>query len=155
MALFLASVLCITTTTITNAQTRQDYYANWMSTSLNTSQRILDVILPGSHHAGMYEAAIENNGYLASADNINNDIYSFFPNASGTLLSDWSQRQIGSIQDQLNAGSRYLDIRLEENGGTIYAHNGLLGATLTEVRTELYRFCLCFTYTDTKYTDAR
>ena len=155
MALFLAAVLCIITTTITNAQTRQDYYANWMSTSLNTSQRILDAILPGSHHAGMYETAIENNGYLASADNINNDIYSFFPNASGTLLSDWSQRQSGSIQDQLNAGSRYLDIRLEENGGAIYAHNGLLGATLTDVLISIVFVSVRFTYTDTKYTDVR
>ncbi len=131
---------------LTYSQTKEEYYANWFgklssSTDIETTNRIIDVILPGSHHAGMYISAIESNGYMQSTDGYYDDVMQYGSQIGPVEeRAKWCQRQIGTIKDQLDAGSRFLDIRLEKISGDpkIYAHHGFLGATLATVCTSLY-----------------
>ena len=127
-------------------QTKSAYYGNWMgrasasSSFFNTATLTLtDIVLPGSHHAGMYPEAIIANDYSVSSDSYFSDVLTSYDGNSRRL--NWAKRQIGSILDQLNAGSRVLDIRLEKSGGAVYVHNGLLGASLSQVRIVVFSVC--------------
>eukprot|EP01084_Bolivina_argentea_P124027 219788_1 len=140
LSLFLTNILiCFTHSQLT----KEKHSANWFgglssSTSIETTNRIIDIILPGSHHAGMYKSAIVENGYLDATDDYYNDIIAYQPGGDAAHLA-WSKRQIGTIKDQLDAGSRFLDIRLEKHvpSGEIYAHHGLLGATLIDMLADI------------------
>ena len=140
------ATLLISILHVINAQTKDAYYGNWMdvlstnsdNSGFDTSTlRLVDIVIPGSHHAGMYPAAIKAQNYQDSqSDAYYTDVLQYFENnATNTKLMEWSKRQSGTVLEQLTAGSRYLDIRLETKTGdsTIYTHNGLLGATLEEV----------------------
>lgn len=119
------------------SQTRTEYYESWISKLSSSSSSfsksdvtLTDIVLPGSRHAGMYTQAIIDNNYAESADAYFTDVLDSYDGDARRLK--WSSRQIGSVYDQLSAGSRVLDIRLEKSSG-IYAHNGLLGASLNTV----------------------
>ena len=127
---------------IAHGQSRAEYYGNWMNVmSSNPSsfgsvtfndQTLMEVTLPGSHHAGMYASAIIDNGYTASDDDFYTDVLSQ-ASYNDDRKVNWCSRQVGTVYDQLMAGSRFLDIRLEESGSLYYAHHGVLGATLNDV----------------------
>eukprot|EP00485_Elphidium_margaritaceum_P005965 CAMPEP_0202698458 /NCGR_PEP_ID=MMETSP1385-20130828/11733_1 /ASSEMBLY_ACC=CAM_ASM_000861 /TAXON_ID=933848 /ORGANISM="Elphidium margaritaceum" /LENGTH=1300 /DNA_ID=CAMNT_0049355181 /DNA_START=47 /DNA_END=3949 /DNA_ORIENTATION=+ len=126
--------------------TKDDYYANWMDytgLSDSTTLSLLDVVLPGSHHSGMYPAAIQSNGYSASTDAYWIDVLQWITGTSSNVaVAPGASRQIGSVLQQLNAGARFLDIRLEKknSNSVIYAHHGLLGATIDSILSDIVSF---------------
>ena len=128
------------------AQTESEYYGNWLeilsesSTGIDTSTlTIFDVVLPGSSNAGMYTQAIIDNSYGES----NDEYFNLLDPFDNEIRSNWAKRQSGSVLAQLNAGARFLDLRLESKSG-IYAHNGLLGASLSQIiEGSTYMLFLC------------
>eukprot|EP01084_Bolivina_argentea_P160083 278789_1 len=141
--------LALLSTTTYGAVSRANYYANWMGTMADntgatafngdiSTLRLIDIVIPGSHHAGMYPAGIISSGYATSTDSYYDDVLAW---TTGNLpRAEWAKRQRGSVKAQLNAGSRFLDIRLETKGGETRAHNGLLGAELSTMLADIKSF---------------
>eukprot|EP01083_Nonionella_stella_P316887 1151394_1 len=154
MAAFLYIYMCLLLNAVRNVRStiyyndsRTEYYAHWMSLmSLFSNEayygfnvydlRLFDIILPGSHHSGMYESAIRTNP-TPSKDSYFSAIS--FLNDTDRYIK-WSIRQHGSIYDQLLSGCRYLDVRLEKSGSEYYAHHGMLGASLTYILADITKY---------------
>ena len=82
----------------------------------------------------MYAQAIIDRGYEYSAsDTYFVNVLDPYGSVADEKLLAWCQRQVGTVAEQLAAGSRFLDIRLEYSAGAFYAHHGVLGASLSEV----------------------
>ncbi len=74
--------------------------SQWMR-GLNDSLRFSDIVIPGSHDAGMSRT----------------DHCTLF------VKSEWDKTQQLSIADQLKAGSRYFDIRLDYDHGSLVTYH--------------------------------
>lgn len=90
-------------------------YENWMSETLDYSDRVVDVAMLGAH-----DAFSEEIHYFSDIDPYNND--SVFEGIPGMLLKGYlvkqSKTQTSNVTDLLYSGVRYFDIRLsytEEN----------------------------------------
>jgi hypothetical protein len=92
---------------------------NWMSQLQPViGNTPLDGIkMPGSHDAGSWSIR-DGSGLCTSGDNYS--ISADFPAVAASM----SRSQSGSIVDQLNAGSRYLDLRLCNQNGLWYTYHG-------------------------------
>ena len=92
---------------------------NWMSEmdGVIGSRPLDSIAMPGSHDAGSWSIQ-DGSGVCSYGDN--STVSEDFPAVAASM----SRTQSGSIVDQLNAGSRYLDLRLCDEDGLWHAYHG-------------------------------
>ncbi|MFI9270903.1 hypothetical protein ACIGXM_09365 [Kitasatospora sp. NPDC052896] len=109
----------VATTTPTGVTTAGLDLADWMSQLQPAiGARPLDnIAMPGSHDAGSWSIH-DGSGLCTSGQNYG--VSAIAPAVAASM----SRSQSGSIVDQLNAGSRYLDLRLCKQDGAWYTYHG-------------------------------
>lgn len=87
-------------------------YENWMSETLSLGTLVKDVAMLGAHDAFTSDISIFSKVDIASASSIQTGF-------TGALIKGFSVKQsktqVSSVEDLLNAGVRYFDIRLTYN----------------------------------------
>ncbi|MFD6338887.1 hypothetical protein [Streptomyces sp. NPDC060131] len=92
---------------------------SWMSQLGSTigDRPLNQIVIPGSHDAGS-AGITKNSGMCDAGDTV--DTARMWPE----LASSMSRTQSGSLVEQLEAGSRYLDLRLCKQGDKWYSYHG-------------------------------
>ncbi|MFA5741286.1 MAG: hypothetical protein WC874_00255 [Candidatus Izemoplasmatales bacterium] len=121
-------------------QSEQDY-SHWMSDTLTTDQRIIDVAMLGAHDAFSADINLFSQTDVHSAASIQTGI-------TGLLIKGFSVKQsktqVSGITELLTAGVRYFDIRLtynEEKSSWYTTHTYFsndLASVLEEMNTFLF-----------------
>ncbi|MEI5906978.1 phosphatidylinositol-specific phospholipase C domain-containing protein [Bacillus spongiae] len=96
--------------------------ANWMeqvysSTPEFGKQTLREVILPGTHDSGTATMDDANDPRDPGPDfwDLKNLVQNAAAQAGKSIVADWSQTQGLTIEEQLNEGIRYLDLRVAPN----------------------------------------
>ncbi|MFB6981350.1 hypothetical protein [Streptomyces scopuliridis] len=92
---------------------------SWMSQLGSTigDRPLNQIVMPGSHDAGS-AGITKNSGMCDAGDTVD------FARKWPELASSMSRTQTGSLVEQLEAGSRYLDLRLCKQGDRWYSYHG-------------------------------
>nr|WP_241904243.1 hypothetical protein [Vibrio lentus]PMI45695.1 hypothetical protein BCU43_23925 [Vibrio lentus] len=123
--LALAAILAL------NSQPALSYSTErWMEDLFSNTRRdtpLNNIIIPGSHDSGAYGAQ----NYSKKAAGVN------FPLSK---LRDWSETQDLSVRKQLNAGTRFLDLRIYEDRGEYYFAHSLIYGKIDNILNEVSQF---------------
>lgn len=122
-------------------------YSSWMDDNKEflNNKTLRDIILPGSHDAS---TAIFERPYIIANEN-NQDALVTIANKVKPLIPDdvfypniakLAQTQSGRVLAQLEAGSRYLDLRPYQHNGKVYNSHTLLVQSMEEVINDVNTF---------------
>jgi len=113
---------------------------NWMAKlpiCIRDKVPLINLAIPGSHDSGSY--GISGRSRIApDAENIIRKLFPFVP----CVIRRWSKTQQYSIEDQLNNGIRYLDLRVASNASNdkLYFVHALFCEEITEPFEDLLGF---------------
>lgn len=105
--------------------------ASWMAAYPDA--RLTDLALPGTHHSAAYTApplppADPLSGLLSPNGSTRRDAAADILEAAGVVVGQaWALTQVATVRAQLDAGVRFLDLRLRDRRGTVWtAHRWYL-----------------------------
>ena len=116
-------------------------YSGWMQTTLDNSQRVVDVAMLGAHDAFTSEMKITSRVDELSADSIMQGVPGFF--LKGFIYRQ-SVTQVVGATDLLFAGVRYLDIRLTYDEGEWYTKHNYIASDFIPILSEIKDFLETF-----------
>ncbi|CAH7041346.1 conserved exported hypothetical protein [Vibrio chagasii] len=123
--------LALTAILALNSQPALSYSTErWMEDLFSNTRRdtpLNNIVIPGSHDSGAYDAQ----NYSKKAAGVN------FPLSK---LRDWSETQDLSVRKQLNAGTRFLDLRIYEDRGEYYFAHSLIYGKIDNILNEVSQF---------------
>lgn len=115
-----------------------------MSDQLGAMQ-VNRIILPGTHDSGTYSITSQS---MLSPDlapewaAVAAKVASILGIPVDTIISNWARAQGKTVLQQLQAGVRYLDLRvaLDTNNNTLYVVHGMYGTTIQDVINQIGAF---------------
>lgn len=122
--------------TLRNNATKTDY-SNWMSETLDNNQKVVDVAMLGAH-----DAFTKDINLFSKLDPYETD--SIMQGATGVLVKGFiyrqSKTQLADAKELLNAGVRYLDIRLTLDGDKWYTKHNYIASEFEPIATQITSF---------------
>lgn len=113
----------------------------WMS-KLTDTMKLRNVAIPGTHDSGTYG--------ITPISPIGEDLPWYIPYITATakglginpdpIIAMWSIAQGADFEQQLNAGIRYLDLRLQNNGGSLNFVHGMVSSPLSDLTDQVSAF---------------
>ncbi|MDK9764694.1 FG-GAP repeat protein [Vibrio sp. D420a] len=123
--------LALSSLLLLNSQAALSYDTNsWMEDLFNNSKQttpLNKIVIPGSHDSGAYDAKKYREVESGVPYPLNH-------------LRNWSQTQTLNIQEQLNAGTRFLDFRIYERKGEYYFSHSLIYGKVSDMMNQVTRF---------------
>jgi len=117
--------------------------SNWMSKKSNMgSTRLMDFTLPGTHNSASYDLTTEINTNDPDYSTVEQGTF----NIPDTVIAQWicgyALTQSLSISEQLQAGTRYLDLRFDFDAATSKwrAYHFLWGMEMSEILEQIATF---------------
>lgn len=112
---------------------KQPALTGWVSElySNHPQTRLVDLVLPGTHDSGSY--AITSSSPPAPGAP---EVYSKF----SRVTAAWAKTQDKTLEQQLNDGVRYLDLRVAKHEDRLVLVHGLVSCTLREALEGVHRF---------------
>jgi hypothetical protein len=106
------------------------------------SLSLRELLLPGSHDSGAYMLTNALAPAIAGSDEINALIV--WAEAHGipfnAIITPWALAQRGTIREQLEAGVRYIDLRICYNGSDFFTYHFQIGPTIQTLLDDMHSF---------------
>ena len=112
-------------------------YSSWMSETLSNDQKVINIAMLGAHDAFSKDIGLFSPVDEPSADDIIKSPVGFF--VKGFIVRQ-SVTQLATAEELLNAGVRYLDIRLTYDNGDWYTKHNYIAADFLPIADQITAF---------------